>query len=188
LFLSFWYLALRCLLQLAFLRPRSEQFKELEIVVPRHELAVLQRQVDRPQFTSADRALLAAASRLLPRSHWKSFIVTPTTLLRWHRRLVTRRWTYGARRGRPPISREIRALVLRLARENPRWGYQRGKRSALFAGTRRLTPKLGGWNGARRRRFWMAIVRRRLACCFGLTIWSPRTSGLRLGWPSLSVG
>ena len=124
-FWSFWYLALRCLLQLAFLRPRSEQFKELEIVVLRHELAVLRRQVDRPRFTSADRALLAAASRLLPRSRWKSFIVTPTTLLRWRRRLVARRWTYGGRPGRPPISREIQALVLRLARENPRWGYQR---------------------------------------------------------------
>jgi hypothetical protein len=73
----------------------------------------------------ADRLFLAAASRLLPRTRWRSFVVTPTTLLRWHRRLVARRWTYPGRVGRPPIRGEIRELVLRLARENPRWGYQR---------------------------------------------------------------
>src|SRR5713101_2819623 len=125
LFLSFWYLAFRCVLQLVLLRPRSTEFKELEIVVLRHQLAVLRRQADRPQLTKTDRVFLAAASRLLPRSRWRSFLVTPTTLLRWHRRLVTRRWTYGGKRGRPPIAGKIRDLVLRLARENPRWGYQR---------------------------------------------------------------
>jgi putative transposase len=107
------------------LRPRSSEFKELEIVVLRHQLAVLRRQSRRPQLTTTDRLLLAAASRLLPRSRWRSFLVTPTTLLRWHRRLVARRWTYRGRSGRPPIGGEIRELVLRLARENPRWGYQR---------------------------------------------------------------
>ena len=101
------------------------EFKELEIVELRHQLGVLRRQTRRPQLTTTDRLLLAAASRLLPRSRWRSFLVTPTTLLRWHRRLVARRWTYGGRSGRPPIGREIRELVLRLARENPRWGYQR---------------------------------------------------------------
>jgi putative transposase len=125
LFWSFSYLVCRCLLQLVLLRRRSEAFKELEIVVLRHELSVLRRQARRPQLTMADRVLLAAASRLLPRPNWRSFMVTPATLLRWHRRLVARRWTCGDRRGRPPISEEIRALVLRLARENPRWGYQR---------------------------------------------------------------
>ena len=74
---------------------------------------------------SSDRLLLAAASRLLRRSRWASFVVTPATLLRWHRRLVARRWTYSNRLGRPPIGGEIRDLVLRLARENPRRGYQR---------------------------------------------------------------
>ena len=124
-FWSFSYLVCRCLLQLVLLRRRSEAFKDLEIVVLRHELSVLRRQARRPQFTMADRVLLAAASRRLPRPNWRSFMVTPATLLRWHRRLVARRWTYGGRCGRPPIDEEIRALVLRLARENPRWGYQR---------------------------------------------------------------
>jgi putative transposase len=122
---SLCYLALRCLLRVVLLRPRSEEFKELEIVVLRHELTVLRRQVGRLELTWADRALLAAASRLLPRSRWSSFLVTPATLLHWHRRLVARRWTYQSRRGRPPIGGEIRELVFRLARENPRWGYQR---------------------------------------------------------------
>ena len=124
-FLSLCYLAFRCVLRLVLLRPRSSEFKELEIVVLRHQLAVLRRQTGRPQLTPTDRVFLAAASRLLPRTRWKSFLVTPTTLLCWQRRLVARRWTYAGRRGRPPIGGEIRELVLRLARENPRWGYQR---------------------------------------------------------------
>ena len=94
-------------------------------MVLRHELSVLRRQGGRPQLRPSDRLMLAAASRLLPRSRWSSFLVTPATLLRWHRRLVARRWTYAVRIGRPPVGGEIRELVLRLARENPRWGYQR---------------------------------------------------------------
>jgi len=125
LFWSLCYLVLRRLLQLAALRFRSDEFKELEIVVLRHELAVLRRQLARPELSPPDRVFLAAASRLLPRARWRSFVVTPTTLLRWHRRLVARRWTYPRRVGRPPIGGEMRELVLRLARENPRWGYQR---------------------------------------------------------------
>src|SRR5439155_23275829 len=117
--------AFRCVLRLVLLRPRSSEFKELEIVVLRHQLAVLRRQTSRSQLTPTDRVFLAAASRLLPRSRWPSFVVTPRTLLRWHQRLVARRWTYTSRTGRPPIGGEIRRLVLRLARENPRWGYQR---------------------------------------------------------------
>jgi putative transposase len=125
LFWSFCYVVLGRLLQLGALRFRSEEFKELEIVVLRHELAVLRRQTGRAELKPADRVFLAAASRLLPRSSWRSFVVTPTTLLRWHRRLVTKRWTYPGRVGRPPIGGEIRELVLRLAHENLRWGYQR---------------------------------------------------------------
>ena len=124
-FLSLCYLVLRRVLGLAALRVRSNDFKELEIVVLRHELGILRRRARRPAVTWADRLFLAAASRLLPRARWRSFIVTPPTLLRWHGRLVAKRWTYARRAGRPPIRREIRALVLRLARENSRWGYQR---------------------------------------------------------------
>ena len=124
--LSFFYVVLRRVLQLVLLCLRSREFKELEIVVLRHELAILRRQVGRPALRPADRAFLAAASRLVPRTRWGSFFVTPDTLLRWHRQLVARRWSYPTRRaGRPPIGGEIRELVLRLARENPRWGYQR---------------------------------------------------------------
>jgi hypothetical protein len=75
-------------------------------------------------FRAADRLFLSAASRLLPRADWSSFVVTPATLLRWHRHLVTRRWTYARQLGRPPIPSEVRELIVRFARENPRWGYQ----------------------------------------------------------------
>jgi putative transposase len=123
---SFLYVMVGRLMTLILLRFRSSGFKELEIVVLRHELAVLRRQVSRPALRPADRAFPAAASRLLPRERWHSFLVTPETLLAWHRRLVARHWTYPERRpGRPKVSDEVRGLVLRLARENPRWGYQR---------------------------------------------------------------
>jgi transposase InsO family protein len=123
---SFLYWALRCLLELVVLRCRSEREKEIEILSLRHQLRVLERQVARPELSRADRALLAAFSRVLPRRLWGSFLVTPATLLRWHRELVARRWTYPHRRpGRPAMAAEVRALVVRLARENPGWGYRR---------------------------------------------------------------
>jgi hypothetical protein len=104
-------------LAVAALRVRSREFKELEIVVLRHELAVLRRQVARPRLDERDRVFLAAASRLLNRANRQSFFVSPETLLGRHRRLVRRRWTYTHRRpGRPAVSAELRELVLRLAR------------------------------------------------------------------------
>jgi putative transposase len=123
---SLLYLLFRRVLAVAALRLRSREYKELEIVVLRHELAVLRRQVARPRLDERDRVFLAAASQLLSRASRPSFFIRPDTLLGWHRQLVRKRWTYAGRRpGRPAISEEIRALVLRLARENPRWGYQR---------------------------------------------------------------
>jgi putative transposase len=123
---SLLYLLFRRVLAVAALRPRSREFKELEIVVLRHELAVLRRQVARPRLEERDRVFLAAASRLLSRASRPSFFIRPDTLLGWHRQLVRKRWTYAGRPpGRPAVWEEIRALVLRLARENPRWGYQR---------------------------------------------------------------
>ena len=125
--LSFVYWSLRRLLELMVLRRRSEREKEIEILLLRHQLRVLERQVARPTLTPGDRVLLAAFSRVLPRRVWKtSLLWTPATLLRWHRELVARRWTYPHRRpGRPPTRAEVRALVARLARENPGWGYRR---------------------------------------------------------------
>jgi putative transposase len=125
-FWSLLYLILGHVLRLLLLLMRGDGSKELEIIALRHQVAVLRRQVHRPDLNDADRALLAALSPLLPRRSWEMFFVTPTTLLRWHRDLIARRWTYGRKRpGRPSTRRDIREAVLRLARENPTWGYQR---------------------------------------------------------------
>jgi transposase InsO family protein len=123
---SFAYVVVRGLLSLVVLFGRSSGSNELEILVLRHELAVLRRQAARPKLTRADRAFLAALSRSLPRAAWASFVVRPETLLRWHRRLVARRWTYAHRGpGRPALDASVAGLIVRLARENPRWGYRR---------------------------------------------------------------
>ena len=92
----------------------------------RHQLNVLRRQVPRPRLEPTDRALLAAISRVLPRSRWSCFLVKPETLLRWHRRMVAGSWTFPRRgHGRPPLDDDFQQLIVRLAQENPRWGYQR---------------------------------------------------------------
>jgi putative transposase len=124
--LSLTYWVIRRLFELLVLLGRSERAKEVEILVLRHELQVLRRQVGRPRLRSTDRVLLAALGQVVPRRRRRSFLVRPETLLRWHRDLVRRRWTYEGRRpGRPPLPGQARQLVLRLAAENPSWGYKR---------------------------------------------------------------
>jgi len=124
---SLLYLALRSLVRLVVIGGhgrRDDHTKDLEILVLRHQLHVLQRTAGPRKLRAIDRVLLAAASRAIPRDRWVAFLVKPATLLRWHRELVRRKWTYRrtGRPGRPPIEPEVRALILRLARENARWG------------------------------------------------------------------
>lgn len=123
---SFLYLAVRALLGALVRSRRGLDVKDIELLVLRHELAILRRQVTQPKLEMADRALLAAAAEHLPRPQRTLLLVTPRTLLRWHQALVRRKWRQQAGKpGRPPLSPEIRELVLRLARENPRWGHRR---------------------------------------------------------------
>src|ERR671919_995448 len=94
---------------------------EAEVLVLRHELAVIRRQIRRPKLRRRDKLFLSAMSRMLPRERWAAFMVTPATLVRWHRELVRRKWTYAQtrRQGRPPIDAEIKELICRMGREKP---------------------------------------------------------------------
>jgi putative transposase len=126
--LSMLYVVVRLLLDLALLRCQSDAARDLELLALRHEVRVLRRRAKRIAWRPADRLLLTALSRCLPRVNWHAFPVRPETLRRWHRELVRRRWAlFGRRRGpgRPPLSSAYGDLVLRLATENRRWGYQR---------------------------------------------------------------
>jgi putative transposase len=107
---------------------RSDRAKDAEILILRHQVAVLQRQVKTPRLSWADRAVLVALARLLPRSQLRQLrlIISPRTLLRWHADLVRRHWAYPRRGpGRPRTAASVRTLVLEMARDNPGWGYRR---------------------------------------------------------------
>src|SRR3954464_6034436 len=126
--LSTLYQLVRCLLGLIAVVVRRDVSKNAELLALRHQNAVLHRQISRVRYTPADRVWLAALSRLVPRRRWAEiFPVTPATILAWHRRLVSRKWDYTARRqpGRPPTAAAIKKLVIRMATENPTWGHRR---------------------------------------------------------------
>jgi putative transposase len=183
------YLALCRSIQLIALLARGDATKDLELLVLRHQLAILRRQTPPPRLEPADRALLAAVSRVLARDRWSCFFVTPATLLRWHRRLVAGVWTYPHRgTGRPPLDQELQQLIVRLARENPRWGYQRIKGELQRLGVHvsataiRTTLRRHGLDPAPRRASstWRAFLRQQaagiVACDFFTvdTIWLRR--------------
>ena len=117
------YLILDRLLHWLLLLGRTSSSKNIELLVLRHEVAVLRRTNPRPRLDWADRAVLAALIRRLPAVLRGHRLVTPATVLRWHRRLIAKKWTYPNRSGRPPLDDTIAALIERLARENPTWGY-----------------------------------------------------------------
>src|SRR3989475_7181809 len=125
---------------------RGEVSKEAELLVLRHQNAVLRRQISRVRYQPGDRLWLAALSRLIPRRRWgEVFAVTPATLLAWHRRLVARRWDYTSRRrpGRPSTAGAIRKLVIRMATDNPTWGHRRVQGELVKLGHRIAVSRCG---------------------------------------------
>ena len=197
--LSFFYLAFLRTVRILRLQRSDDSDLAIEVVMLRHEVAVLRRQVARPALRPPDRALLGGLSRLIPRSKLSRFFVQPDTLLRWHRELVRRKWTCVKPSGRRRIPAGTVQLVVRLARENPTWGYRRihgelsvlgvdlarqasGTSSSVTASTplRREPGRRGASSSrSRPRRCWPATSSLSIRyCCEGSTSCSSSSSTL----------
>jgi putative transposase len=168
--------------------PSADRELEIEVVVLRHQVKVLSRKVGRPKLRRIDKAFLAACSRVLPRHRWGSFIVAPSTLLRWHRELVRRKWTYKQKRlGRPPIDPKLGALICRMAKENPRWGYVRIKGEcrklgvSVAATTVKKVLRAAGLGPAPRRDgpSWSEFLRSQAEAVWACDFFSIETASLR---------
>lgn len=179
---------LRALLRVLTPRRRFDSATEVELLVLRHEIKLLRRQVPRPKLQRRDRLILAAASRLVPKSSWTAFIVTPQTILRWHRELVRRKWTYGGGRiGRPPKPDAIRDLAIKMASDNPGWGYQRIKGElkklgiSLSATTIRTILLKNGLGPAPRRTgpTWRQFIRAQASAIVACDFFTVETAWLR---------
>jgi putative transposase len=162
---------------------------EVEVMVLRHQLMVLKRQVGKPRLRRRDRLFMAAIARSLPRARWSSFVVGPQTLLRWHRELVRRKWTYRrtSAGGRPPIIDEVRELILRMGRENPRWGCIRIRGELAKLGIRVSATKIrtllrANGLGPAPRRFgptWSEFLRSQAHAILALDFFTVETLSLR---------
>jgi putative transposase len=186
--LSFAYFAFGAILRLLVGGRRGEFDKDIELIVLRHQLTVLRRRGQRPKLKPADRAFIAALARLLPYQRRRRLAVTLQTLLRWHRELVRRKWTQTpARPGRPALDAQLQQLVLRLARENPRWGYQRIVGELLKLGfsisastVRRLLARAGLEPAPRRPQLsWRAFLRQQAASVLACDFFTVETVALR---------
>ena len=185
--LSFIYRLMSRGLDLVRIHHMTEAEKDVEILVLRHQLEVLRRQVGRVRYEPADRAVLAGLARLLPRRRWSAFLITPATVLRWHRELVRRRWTYPQPRlGRPPLDPKVVELVVRLGRENPRWGYLRIKGELAGLGVqvsattiRTLLRRHGLGPAPRRGMSWSQFLRTQAAGILATDFFTVETVTLR---------
>ena len=182
------YLTLCRSIQLLMLAARGDATKDLELLVLRHQLSVLHRQVPRPKLEPTDRAMLAALSRALPRARWSCFFVKPGTLLGWHRRLIAGAWTYPhPASGRPQLDADVQQLIIRLASENPRWGYQRIQGELQRLGVRvsataiRATLRRHGVDPAPRgaATTWRAFLRQQAAGIMACDFFTVETVWLR---------